>query len=98
MMAMPDPISTPPPPKRSQGEVARPAMVRPSPVIRIEISTESRVAKTSYWMVTGRLTASMPMKCIAQMPPPMVMAAPASTALRLAPPAAPIPAARCRPV
>ena len=48
-------------------------------------------------MVTGRLTANMPTKCIDQMPAPMVTAAPESKALRRAPFSKTRRLASCRP-
>ncbi len=82
---MPRPISTPPAASRRQLRELRVTVSKAKPETTIAISIEAMVIPMSYAIGTGRLKASMPMKCIDQMPIPMANAPPRSQDTAAAP-------------
>jgi hypothetical protein len=71
-----------PPRASTDGRVfSRLATKKPTPVTKIGSSRDRAVRPRSYWTsMPGMLNASMAMKCIDQMPPPIARAAVASQA------------------
>ena len=90
---MAGPIQTAPPISASGPSAGRLAMNKASADAPIATTTESSTRERPYRIGIGRWKASMPMKCMLQMPTPMATEPPASHAKRSAPRAAVILAA-----
>lgn len=75
---MPAPISRAPAINRDQGSSSLQTIHSAKAEQPMAMTSDSRVSGRSYPMGIGRLNASMPTKCMAQMPMPMAVAPPAN--------------------
>src|SRR6476646_7498570 len=85
MEQMPRPIRTPPAARRGKLRELRVTASSAKPETAIAISIEPSVMAMSYDMAMGSRNASMPMKCIDQMPMPIAKAPPSSQETAAAP-------------
>src|SRR5258708_38874575 len=85
MELMPRPIRTAPGARFRMLSELRVAVYKAKPETTIAMNIDSSVVSTSYAMGIGRLNASMPMKCMDQMPMPMAKAPPSSQEAAAAP-------------
>ena len=78
MAEMPAPITRPPIPSRANPRCAPLESLMATPEVTIAIARDKSVVGTSYRRGIGNEKASMPMKCMDQMPIPIANAPPRS--------------------